>query len=154
MARDTHRWHAHFYDGEIAQPHTVQIEVLANGLEIIFSDRPSEIWTYGSFRQTEGFHSGELIRFEKSDTFGQALVIEDVQILEVIRERAPASGLSQSQASPVSGPSCRFFSRFYCVYYLAALWPYSARIHRRHRTHCARCLGRITWPIRCRAYRP
>ena len=92
MARDTHMWHAHFYDGQIAQPHTVQVQVLSNGLEIIFSDRPSEIWTYGSFRQTEGFHSGELVRFEKSDTFGQALVIDDVEILEVMRERAPDSG--------------------------------------------------------------
>lgn len=92
MARDTHMRQAHFYDGLTAQPHTVQIVVLANGLEVIFSDRPSEIWAYGNFRQTEGFHSGELVRFEKSDTFGQALVIDDVQILEVIRERAPASG--------------------------------------------------------------
>ena len=92
MARDTHMWHAHFYDGQTAQPHTVQVQVLSNGLEIIFSDRPSEIWTYGSFRQTEGFHSGELVRFEKSDTFGQALVIDDVEILEVIRERDPDSG--------------------------------------------------------------
>ena len=92
MARDTHMWHAHFYDGQTAQPHTVQIEVLANGLEVIFSDRPSETWTYGSFRQSEGFHSGELVRFEKNDTFGQALVIDDVQILEVIRERDPNSG--------------------------------------------------------------
>ena len=92
MARDTHMWYAHFYDGQTAQPHTVQIEVLSNGLEIIFSDRPSEIWTYGSFRQTEGFHSGELVRFEKSDTFGQALVIDDVKILEVMRERDPDSG--------------------------------------------------------------
>ena len=91
MARDTLMWHAHFYDGQTAQPHTVQIEVLANGLEVIFSDRPSEIWTYGNFRQTEGFHSGELVRFEKNDTFGQALVIDDVQILEVIRERDPTS---------------------------------------------------------------
>lgn len=89
--RDTHIWHAHFYDGQTAQPHTVQIEVLANGLEVIYSDRPSEIWTYGSFRQTEGFHSGELVRFEKNDTFGQALVIDDVQILEVMRERDPSS---------------------------------------------------------------
>ena len=36
MARDTHMWYAHFYDGQTAQPHTVQIEVLSNGLEIIF----------------------------------------------------------------------------------------------------------------------
>ena len=92
MARDTHMWHAHFYDGQTAQPHTVQVEVLSNGLEIVFSDRPSEIWTYGNFRQTEGFHSGELVRFEKSDTFGQALVTDDVEILEVIRERDPDSG--------------------------------------------------------------
>ncbi|MDE2954432.1 MAG: hypothetical protein OXR71_07905, partial [Gemmatimonadota bacterium] len=91
MARDTHMWQAHFYDGLTAQPHAVLVKVLANGLEVIFSDRPSEIWAYGNFRQTEGFHSGELVRFEKSDTFGQALVIEDVQILRVIRERAPDS---------------------------------------------------------------
>ena len=84
-------WHAHFYDGRTAQPHTVQVQVTADGLEVIFSDRPSEIWAYGNFRQTEGFHSGELVRFEKSDAFGQSLVIDDVQILEVIRERDPTS---------------------------------------------------------------
>ncbi len=108
MARDTHIWHAHFYDGQTAHPHTVQIEVLANGLEIIFSDRPPEIWTYESFRQTEGFHSGELVRFEKSDTFGQALVIDDVQILEVMRERDPSSGFHNPKFRPYRVPLVGF----------------------------------------------
>ena len=91
MARDT--WHAHFFDGQTAQLHPVQVRVGADGLEVVFSDRPSELWAYGSFRQTEGFYAGEWVRLEKNGVFGQALAIEDVGILTAIRTRDPASGV-------------------------------------------------------------
>lgn len=90
MERDT--WHAHFFDGQTAQRYPVQARVGADDLEVIFSDRPSERWAYGSFRQTEGFYAGEWVRFEKDDGSGQALAIEDVAILTAIRARYPASG--------------------------------------------------------------
>ena len=90
MARDT--WHAQFCDGQTADLAPVQVRVGADGLEVIFADRPLERWAYGSFRQTEGFYTGEWVRLEKNDVFGQALAIEDVGILRAIRARYPASG--------------------------------------------------------------
>lgn len=92
MELDTHLCQAHLYDGQTAQSHTVQVRVVASGLEVVFSDRPSEIWAYGSFCQTEGFYDGELVRFEKNNALGQALVTDDLQILTAIHRRNPTLG--------------------------------------------------------------
>ena len=148
MERDT--WHAHFFDGQTAQRYPVQARVGADDLEVIFSDRPSERWAYGSFRQTEGFYAGEWVKFEKDDGSGQALAIEDVAILTAIRARYPASGFHDPRGSPLPPPARRAVHRVHRPRCLSALRVWVAHVRRWHRAHRARRMGKRARSILCR----
>ena len=96
-----HIWTARLFDGKTAKPQTVQIEVMSDGLHITFEDERQEVWTFGTFDQTQGHHVGELVCFEKKGVLTACLSLNDVAILEAIR--------TQDATMAVHNPKVRKF---------------------------------------------
>ncbi len=75
-------WDGHFFDGQSAQKRDIKVEVTAGGLVLQLADGTERIWPYHDFLQTQGFHAGQIVRFERDD---EAIVIADAGILRAIQ---------------------------------------------------------------------
>ena len=93
-------WPGRYYDGRSPQPHLTRVRPTATGLEFEAGGE-RRFWTYDEIRQTQGHHVGEVVRFETRAALPEALVVEDIGILESIGELRPAG------APRFHGPSVR-----------------------------------------------
>jgi len=90
-------WEGHYYDGASPHRHDVRVEVTEAGLVVQFADGQETLWHYDDLLQTQGFHAGEVVRFEHGP---ESLAVPDAGILRAIR--LLAAGYAQRFHDPRS----------------------------------------------------
>jgi predicted Zn-dependent protease len=85
-------WQAFYLDGRTAIRHAVTVRLMREGLEVAAGNNSTRLWPYRELRQTQGFHSGEEVRFERGGEQPEVLVVPDVDFLASLHEAAPHVG--------------------------------------------------------------
>ncbi len=81
-------WDGHLLDGRSAERIAVGVEVTSAGLVVRMPDASEDLWIWDDILQTQGFHKGEVVRFERGDEVTEALVVEDTHVLRAVQSLA------------------------------------------------------------------
>ena len=91
-------WSGFYFDSRDAKRRPVTITVMQTGLRITTEDDRMLWWPYNQIRQTQGFYTGEQVRFEKGTDITETLVVTDPSFLAAIGRVAP--GLEKRFRAP------------------------------------------------------
>jgi Zn-dependent protease with chaperone function len=82
-------WEGTYFDGRVAERHTVTVTLTAASLRIEWADGRTILWSYGEVRQVQGARPGEPARLERGGDEPEVLVVDDPDFLGAIRDVAP-----------------------------------------------------------------
>jgi predicted Zn-dependent protease len=82
-------WEGTYFDGRVAERHTVTVTLTAASLRIERADGRTILWSYGEVRQAQGARPGEPARLERGGDEPEVLVVDDPDFLGAIRDVAP-----------------------------------------------------------------
>jgi Zn-dependent protease with chaperone function len=102
-------WPGHYYDGRTATRHSVTVTLTTSGLELHMADGSKTLWPYGEVTQTQGSYEHEPVRLERGVGLPEALVVEDLAFLDVLRQ------FSRGSEQDFAGPPERA-SRFRIIF--------------------------------------
>lgn len=95
-------WDAHYFDGRSADRRPATVEVTGAGLVLRVDGGADVLWQWDDVRQTQGFHKGEVVRFERGSQaesdVAEAIVVEDTAVLRAVQ--ALAGGFAQRFHDP------------------------------------------------------
>ena len=85
-------WRGYYLDGRTAARRPVAVQIVETGLRFKLEDGSAHFWPYETMRQSQGFYSGEQVRFEKSGEPAEALLLTDVDFLNTLHRMVPGLG--------------------------------------------------------------
>ncbi|HUO56579.1 MAG TPA: M48 family metallopeptidase [bacterium] len=84
-------WEGHYLDGQTSASKKAEIHPLAAGLSVRLEDGGRFLWSYEEIQQIQGRYEGEPVRLERGGDSGEALIIQDTDLLTAMRELSPAA---------------------------------------------------------------
>jgi len=85
-------WRGYYFDGRTAARHPVRVQIAATGLKLTLEDGATHFWPYEEMRQSQGFHTGEQVRFERGADPSEALLVTELDFLNTLHRMVPGLG--------------------------------------------------------------
>jgi predicted Zn-dependent protease len=82
-------WRGYYFDGRTAARRPAAVQISGSGLTFKLEDGSTHFWPYESMRQSQGFYSGEPVRFEKGGESAEALLVTDSDFLNTLHRIVP-----------------------------------------------------------------
>jgi Zn-dependent protease with chaperone function len=82
-------WRGYYFDGRTAARRPAAVQISRGGLTFKLEDGSTHFWPYETIRQSQGFYSGEQVRFEKAGESAEALLVTDTDFLNTLHRMVP-----------------------------------------------------------------